>query len=186
MANWIQTWNGGVANLDSPLAVISVSEIAHVLSQLCRFGGHTKQFYSVAQHSVLVYEIFISYNKYAKHGLQLAALFHDAHEAYWGFGDVATPAKNLNPKFFERFSRLWDKLIAEHFGFYSMFFQDSGIKGADQVALATEKRDLMDHCEIPWCKGVEPYHEKIIALKPQAAMDLFMDTYIKINQNAQR
>lgn len=185
MANWIQTWNGGFANLDSPLAAVSASEIAHVLSQLCRFGGHTKEFYSVAQHSVLVHTILTqTKNQTPNRDYQLAALFHDAHEAYWGFGDVCTPAKQLNPNFFGSLSEKWDRLIADQLEFDALVFNDPWIKDADQRAMATEKRDLMDLSEIPWCQNISPYGDRIQPLSPAKAEDLFMETYTKINQNA--
>ena len=185
MANWIQTWSGGVANLDAPLAVIDIEEIAHVLSQTCRFSGHTKHFYSVAQHSVLVHQIFINLFPNAYKNQQLAALLHDAHEAYWGFGDVSTPAKNLNSKFFESKAAMWDQLIADHFGFQYFEFGHTRIKEADTIALATEKRDLMRTCVIPWCKNVEPWPDFINPLSPFIAEELFLETFAEI-QNVVR
>lgn len=55
-------------------------DIAHALANLCRFNGHTKFFYSVGQHSVLVADLVYSWTKNKK--LALAALLHDASEAY--------------------------------------------------------------------------------------------------------
>lgn len=54
---WIMTYSGKRYYYLSPTAEdISIVDIAHALSNKCRFAGHCKDFYSVAQHSFLVAE----------------------------------------------------------------------------------------------------------------------------------
>ena len=75
---------------------VSFLDIAHGLSNLCRYGGHTHCFYSVAEHSALLAMHFM-----AKGRADLAryALLHDASEAY--VGDVIRPLKPQLARFKE-------------------------------------------------------------------------------------
>ena len=69
---------------------VNIVDIAHSLAMQCRFTGHTKVFYSVAQHSVLVSKLLE--RRGCDHATVLWGLMHDAAEAYL-VGDVATPVK---------------------------------------------------------------------------------------------
>jgi uncharacterized protein len=85
----IITKTGGRVDLTDPLSLdnhFTVEDIAAGLSKQCRFNGQIDRFYSVAEHSVLV-------SRMVPDSLALAALMHDAAEAY--LGDVVTPLKSL-------------------------------------------------------------------------------------------
>lgn len=64
-------------------------DVARSLSMQCRFNGHVKQFYSVAEHSLLVADLC--------HGAGIEAeawgLLHDAAEAY--VGDITRPIRKM-------------------------------------------------------------------------------------------
>lgn len=82
----MQTYTGISFDLFLPSRnQVDIIDIAHGLSRICRFGGHTVNFYSVAEHSIHVAAI-ASTRLEAK-----VALMHDAHEAY--LGDTITPLK---------------------------------------------------------------------------------------------
>lgn len=83
--DWIELHTGNAFTLDKP--VFRIEEIAHSLSLLCRFNGHTSRFYSVAEHSLLVAHLM----EYHVGGDPLEGLLHDATEAY--LGDVPAPLK---------------------------------------------------------------------------------------------
>lgn len=78
-----------VANLTPE--TVSLPDIYHALSNQCRYNGHTNVFYSVAEHSVLVARMAALAGQSLE--TQIAALLHDAHEAY--VSDLPSPHKNL-------------------------------------------------------------------------------------------
>jgi uncharacterized protein len=148
-------------------SVVAIDDIAHALSNICRFGGHTRVFYSVAQHSVLA-----SYIVEPKHAL--AALLHDATEAY--YTDLVSPLKHL-VRAYRSLERRAEAAILSRFGLPPTLPPE--VKIADLVMLATERRDLLPDCGGEWkvLRGVKPLNEQIVPLPPGAAKDLFMRRY---------
>jgi 5'-deoxynucleotidase YfbR-like HD superfamily hydrolase len=147
---------------------IRIEDIAHALSHLCRFTGHTRTFYSVAEHSVRAsYEV-------PPH-LALDALLHDATEAY--LGDVSSPLKSLLPDY-RKIEDMLSRRIAIVFGTTWPMLPE--VKHADLVMLATEKRDLMgnDSGEGWSClDGIEPCPEIIVSRPPTHAKAWFLTRY---------
>lgn len=87
----METASGREVNLLDPQpSSIYLGDIAHALSNQCRFNGHVRRFYSVAEHSVLVSRL-IEHHFPHDVQLQLAGLMHDAAEAY--IGDMISPVK---------------------------------------------------------------------------------------------
>jgi len=82
--------SGALVNIASPQEeTIHLEDIAHALSFECRFGNHIPVFYTVAQHSVLVAHLV--WRDTGDPDKALAALFHDASEAY--LRDIIKPLK---------------------------------------------------------------------------------------------
>lgn len=88
---WIQTFTGRkFFPLDPDPEMICIEDIAHSLSLQCRFSGHSRRMYSVAEHSIALSRELVDRN------LALEALLHDASEAY--LSDIPSPLKRL-PEF---------------------------------------------------------------------------------------
>ena len=133
---WIRTKTGkSFWPLKPTPEMVDIEDIAHALSHQCRFSGHTSQFYSVAQHSVHVSELIRK--RYNNPQMELAALLHDASEAY--LVDVPSPVKRVMPTYKDA-EHLVMAAISKKFGLKNF---DKEIKQADMDALATEARDLM-------------------------------------------
>lgn len=91
MPDWMQTFTGkAFYPLDPNPDDVDIVDIAHALSLICRYGGHASQFYSVAEHCVLLSQAVSPENA-------LWALLHDATEAY--VGDMVRPLKNSMPDY---------------------------------------------------------------------------------------
>ena len=89
-----ETYTGEVLDLLNPSSsVIHVKDIAHALSNICRFAGHCDRFYSVAEHSVLAYRRALYMG--ASPRMAALCLLHDTEEAY--VGDVTNPLKSCLP-----------------------------------------------------------------------------------------
>lgn len=152
---------------------IAIEDIAHALSHICRFTGHTRFFYSVAQHSVLV-------SRLVPPELAFEALMHDAHEAY--VGDMASPLKALVPEF-KRVERTVECLVRLRFGLPLVMSPE--VKHADLVALRTEQRDCMGSNHV-WTvlEGIEPHHEAIEWMPPSLVRELFMRRFRELTDGA--
>src|SRR5208282_36416 len=96
---YIETYSGKRFNLLLPQE-FDLTDIAHALANNCRYTGHVRQRYSVAEHSVLVSLIMEDQQL----GNPFEGLMHDAHEAY--IGDMASPWKRLIPQYCEHEARI--------------------------------------------------------------------------------
>jgi len=142
--SWVQTYTGRQFwPLDPRPEDVDLRDIAHSLAMQCRFNGHCRRFYSVAEHSVLVSEAL-------PHDLQAWGLMHDAAEAY--IGDHPRPIKTDATKAVEE--RLLG-VIAERFGLPWPIPPE--VFEADLRMLATEARYLMGPPPASWGLDAEPY-----------------------------
>ncbi len=151
----IRTYTGKMINVFEPdPELICIEDIAHALSNLCRFGGHTRRFYSVAEHSMRVAnEVPYEY--------RLTALLHDASEAY--MIDLPSPIKYFIPKYREYELNLM-LTIAERFGFdYPLA---SRVTDADKRLL-----------EIEWAELMQPGHLGHNSLRPSQAAIRFIGQF---------
>ncbi len=167
---WIQTFSGRqFFPLRPLLSSIHIEDIAHALSNICRFTGHCREFYSVAQHSVLC-------SRELPNPLRLWGLLHDASEAY--LCDLAKPIKDLLPSYRELESRLM-KAIAERYGLG--WPMPAMVHEVDMSMLLTERRDLLAESPAAWDIPGIPYDDVfVLPWKPHEAKRIFLQTYKEV------
>ena len=155
---WIQTYEGKQLRIPEwNHDAISLNETATVLSRICRFGGRTRVFYSVAEHSLRVAQCVADLGGSLFE--QFYALNHEGDEALLGF-DPPSPMLKLLPDLRD----LKRKAHESYMRRYGLPVEMPAIvKRADLILLATEKRDLM----LPtpegteWICAEEPLKEQI-------------------------
>ena len=165
---WVETYNGGKLHLAEPrFDEITIEDIAHSLSLLCRFTGHCSKFYSVAQHSIYVSQILDDKDK-------LAGLLHDASETYTG--DMNRPMKSLF-RAFKPIENIIQDAIYRRFGIHR--YDHTLIKRADNIMLATEARDLMKNSD-DWGLTEEPLKGMLEPWDSSYAEIMFLSSWEEI------
>jgi hypothetical protein len=167
-----QTYTGkfiDAFNEEISLDQICIEDIAHSLANTCRFNGHCKQFYSVAEHCVHCCEAIHPTGDFKEDStLRFWLLLHDSAEVF--LSDIPRPIKKTLGKVYKDAETKVLDAIARKFGLPTLDVSDGQkfpykdahlIKIIDSRMLATERRDLMSHPEIQWegLKCIEPYED---------------------------
>jgi len=147
--DWILTYSGvKFWPLDPRPEDISVIDIAHALSQTCRFTGHTTVPYSVAEHAVRVCELLSNWCVGDKSiagrafvEVVLQGLHHDDSEAY--ICDLSRPLKHGTElgRLYRELEAPLQKSIYLAFGLPAE--DHPAVRWADDVLLRNEQEDLM-------------------------------------------
>jgi hypothetical protein len=165
-----------VRPLDPDPETIHIEDIAHALANQCRFTGHVKQFYSVAQHSYYVSRMAPTY--------ELEGLLHDASEAY--LSDLSRPLKYANGlgDVYREAERKLEYAIAKRFNLEYPW--PLKVKMADDVMLVREARDLMPS-NVPLnmdtdavLSGAAP--KEVVGWLPEFAKTMFLHRYQELTR----
>lgn len=134
--------------LYAPHNIPPIAALAHALSHINRFTGHTYRPYSVAEHSLLVF----AYGLREQHArvmdddsarqFLIACLTHDLHEAL--IGDVTSPVKHILGSQWDQFEARVQGAVASALGLTDALGAFAAeVKECDLKALALEKAHFL-------------------------------------------
>ena len=177
---YIETYTGKKFHILHPqLSEICIEDIAHALALQCRWTGHCKFHYSIAQHSYLASYITASGISQAwihdeqERILALEKLMHDASEAY--IADINRPLKHFTKlgSVYLPIEETVQQAICVKFGL--PLAQSPDVKVADNLMLYAEKRDIMG--DLKWTHAwgeAEAAEQKITSWSPRQAEERFL------------
>lgn len=175
---YIQTVSGRRVNPFAPsVDDIDLGDVAIALSNQCRFGGHTRRYYSVAQHACIVSDQVLE--KTGDPYAALWALLHDAGEAY--LIDLPHPIKHRSElgRLYREAEAGLEDVIRQRFGLIGP--PPPSVKEIDRAVLATERAALtMVAWHWPELEGVEPLAIEIEPWTPEVAAAAFLERYAKL------
>jgi hypothetical protein len=148
----VETFSGRYVDTSNPrVEDIDLGDIAHALSNICRYGGHSKYHYSVAQHAV-----FVS-RRLERKGFPWLIVFGGLHhdDTEYVLGDIPRPLKGLLRSLgsaYDDLSDRMDEIICEYLGhgLGPSMFHDPVIKDSDNFSLFVEARHLLPSRGINW------------------------------------
>ena len=153
------TTRGQFWPLDPKADEIRIEDIAHALSNICRYG---RQFYSVAEHSCHV-------SDHLPPDLALAGLLDDAAEAY--IGDMIRPIKYSMPEYQEIDDRI-SAIIRKKFGIQGE--RNAEVIRVDNAILADESEQAMGGQIYSWGLTEKPLNVRLKFWSPTIAGHEFM------------
>lgn len=172
---YIETYTGLRFRPQAPdPALINLEDIAHALSNKCRYTGHTRQFYSVAQHCVIVSHLVPE--EYALEGL-----LHDGAEAY--FPDIPYPLRSFTKVLNGMEDRIHEA-VAKAFGLAFPF--PDVVNEADRRVVVDEAISLMRTKGRDWPITYQPYGLTIKSMSPKMAKAKFLRRYGEITERNPR
>ena len=161
----MQTYTGRAFHpLTATEGDVDIEDVAHALSMICRYGGHARYFYSVAEHCLLLSHTVDPENA-------LWALLHDATEAY--VGDMVRPLKEEMPNY----RRIEDRLMSVIAAKYGLPDEmPAQVKEHDRRILLDEKAVLMAHTSLTWdgLEGCTPLNVFISGRSSYAASQMYL------------
>lgn len=173
--DFIQTFGGHQFwPLDPRPDEIHIEDIAHALSNVCRFNGHVRQFYSVAEHSV-----FVALCTPVEH--RVAALLHDASEAY--MCDLPRPIKRCVTGYEEAEARVM-AVIAEKFSFTLPLPEI--VKLNDNRILFDEREQFMAPTDHDWNLECDPLGVNLRGWRPEDAEAAFLEVFWGLGEKVHR
>jgi hypothetical protein len=173
---WIQTAGGGIFHiLDPRQNEILITDIGHALSMMCRFTGHVRRFYSVAEHSVLASRIVPQEDA-------LWALLHDASEAY--IADLNRPLKHytaVGPTYMGVEEKIMKAVCLK---FHLSETQPESVHKADTMMLYAEKEQLMPAKEwgTKWSEDQVAADVEVRCWAPDVAKTMFMHRFYQLTE----
>lgn len=172
IGDWCQVYSGAAFYpLDPRPDEIDIVDIAHALSMQCRYAGHVKYFYSVAEHSVLV-------ARACSPGNRLWGLLHDASEAY--LSDIVRPLKSALPEYKVIEDRVM-QCVAQRFGLSWPMPQE--VKELDYRVVGNE-RILLSPSRMAWSYLPVPIESVTInCWSPQVAKIQFLTLYYELRNS---
>jgi hypothetical protein len=173
---WIETFTGKKFYLLAPRTEdVDIRDIAHSSAMLCRWTGHCKHHYSIAQHSY--YCSFLGPQREALH-----RLLHDASESF--MGDMNRPLKHFTPagSIYRSQEKEVQGVIYQAFGLSPI--EPPSVHIADNQMLYTEKEQLMSGLkwDIDWTfgQGAENLGKSGIVIErwsPEEAESMFKNRF---------
>lgn len=180
---WMLTASGlKLYFLDPKPEAINLLDVSHHLGNLCRFTGAMHQFYSIAQHSVLVAQLVkvalddegVDRDSVEYWDQILAALFHDGEEAY--VNDLSSPLKMAIRGKYEWIATAIRRILFENYGVDWQYYNKT-VKDADNIAILIERFHFMpQHSDWPGDPDLANQYDKPAFMDPRQATKLFEDT----------
>ncbi len=178
LSPWLGTSAGGKVY---PFGIrpedFDLTVIAHALSNICRYGGHTSKFWSVAAHSIEVAEcvLFMTGDKRAA----LHGLMHDASETF--LGDIPAPIKPMLLNF-KKWELAAEQAVEERYGLSFEEYAIVDVVDKQQVPIEVfnffpagsyswKRYDVSDECGF---KTLNP-------LSPEMGKAMFIEAFISLN-----